>query len=129
MGEHFRRLGPKLWVASAFLVWLAAFGSMRANGAIGVGPVAAPAEDSAVVQNPAQAQAQPAGAAYVGEDTCLICHDAVVGTYTDSAHHRVADPRSPAAKQGCETCHGPGSLHAEDPVSVKPMSFKTMTAD
>jgi DmsE family decaheme c-type cytochrome len=126
MGQHIRKLGPKLWVATAFLVWLAAFGSIRANA-----PDSVTEEKSAVQQNPAQtaASAQPAdGATYVGQDTCLTCHDEAMAAYKDSPHHRAADKRTPSATQGCETCHGPGSKHIEDPVNVKPLSFKTMSA-
>ncbi len=127
MGEQIRRMGPKLWVAVAFLVWITALGSIRANAP----EVAGTGENSAVPQNPAQAQAPaaPADAGYVGQDTCLACHADTIGSYTDSAHHRAVDPRSPAAKQGCESCHGPGSKHAEDPTSVKPKRFTEMTAD
>jgi len=131
MGEHFRRLGPKVWVASAFIVWLVAFGTMRANMPVAEkAPV--PAKKSAAAVNPAQAQVAAqvaAGATYVGQATCLTCHEAAMSKYLETPHHRAADPRSPAATQGCETCHGPGSKHAEDPTSVKPLSFKTMTAD
>ncbi len=127
MGKHIRKLGPKVWVASAFVVWLVAFGSMRANMPQGETPTA-PAEKSAVAVNPAQAQVA-AGATYVGQDTCLTCHDTIMEKYADTPHHRAADPRTPEATKGCESCHGPGSKHIEDPVSVKPLSFKTMTAD
>lgn len=127
MGEHIRRLGPKVWVASAFIVWLVAFGTIRANMPVsGTDPESG--KKSAIAVNPAQAQVA-AGATYVGQDTCLTCHEAAMAKYVDTAHNRAADPRSPAAKQGCEGCHGPGSKHIEDPVSVKPLSFKTMTAD
>jgi DmsE family decaheme c-type cytochrome len=59
------------------------------------------------------AQATPAApaAGYAGEDTCLTCHEAqsVKGT----AHGRAYKEDSPAAMQGCESCHGPGKEHAE----------------
>jgi DmsE family decaheme c-type cytochrome len=124
-------LGPKAWVASAFVVWLVVFGTVRANTPP-VNPGPERGKESAQAVNPSQAKAAPqaaAGATYVGQDTCLTCHSAAMEKYLATPHHRAVDPRSPAAKQGCETCHGPGSKHAEDPASVKPLSFKTMTAD
>jgi DmsE family decaheme c-type cytochrome len=125
MGEQIRRHGPTLWVAAAFLVWIAALGSIRANA-----PAPVPAENSAILPNPAQAQAaQASDASYVGQDTCLTCHQDTIGSYADSPHHRAADPRTPAATQGCESCHGPGSKHIEDPVNVKPKRFSEMSAD
>ena len=36
---------------------------------------------------------------------------------------RPNDPRTPAAAQGCETCHGPGEAHASDPEKIKPRQF------
>jgi DmsE family decaheme c-type cytochrome len=48
---------------------------------------------------------------YVGDDTCLTCHDgqSVKGT----AHGRAVNPRTPAAGQGCESCHGAGKAHVD----------------
>ena len=57
------------------------------------------------------------GQSYVGETKCLECHAEQLKGYEGSPHHRVADPRSPAAKQGCESCHGPGSKHVDDPAA------------
>jgi DmsE family decaheme c-type cytochrome len=61
----------------------------------------------------AQAQASE----YVGQETCVTCHEGLDKGLAGSAHARVADPRSPAAKQGCESCHGPGARHIEDPAA------------
>ncbi len=64
------------------------------------------------------AQAAPAAAEYAGEDTCLTCHDDKAG-YHDSGHGIAANPRTPRAKLGCESCHGPGKAHAEAGGDVK----------
>jgi DmsE family decaheme c-type cytochrome len=71
---------------------------------------------AAAAQNtsPSPPAAQPTGG-YVGSDTCLGCHDDMNKGYADTAHGRAAHPRSPAAAQGCESCHGPGEKHVEDP--------------
>jgi DmsE family decaheme c-type cytochrome len=55
-----------------------------------------------------------AGAVYVGDDTCLTCHEEQKKGYAATMHDRADHPRAPAAKMGCETCHGPGSRHTED---------------
>jgi DmsE family decaheme c-type cytochrome len=52
---------------------------------------------------------------FVGDDTCLGCHDDRNKGYADTAHGQAANPRSPKAQQGCESCHGPGGKHVEDP--------------
>jgi len=52
---------------------------------------------------------------YVGSDTCLACHSDMEKGVSGSAHGNAAHPRSPAAAQGCESCHGPGERHVEDP--------------
>jgi DmsE family decaheme c-type cytochrome len=70
--------------------------------------------DAAAPQAAAQPQA-PAAATVVGADTCLACHEDV--DISGTIHGNAAHPRSPAAAQGCETCHGPGSLHVEDPLN------------
>jgi DmsE family decaheme c-type cytochrome len=49
-----------------------------------------------------------------GSETCLGCHDsAPVNSIIHTAHWVKGDPRSPAAKLECESCHGPSRAHVE----------------
>ena len=50
-------------------------------------------------------------AAYVGESTCLTCHESQ--TYKGTAHALTSNARTPASTHGCESCHGGGKAHAE----------------
>jgi DmsE family decaheme c-type cytochrome len=73
----------------------------------------------------AGARAQTPGA-YVGESTCLTCHDN--STYTGTAHAITTNERTPAATHGCESCHGPGKAHVDadgDPTKIA--TFKSLT--
>src|SRR5262245_55169441 len=58
---------------------------------------------------PASTATTPPGE-YVGQETCLGCHDKA---YQGTAHGLAGNPRTPAATHGCESCHGPGKAHAE----------------
>jgi DmsE family decaheme c-type cytochrome len=49
---------------------------------------------------------------YVGEETCLGCHE--TQSYVGTRHALTSIPRSPAATHGCESCHGPGKAHVEE---------------
>jgi len=51
-------------------------------------------------------------AEYVGTETCAACHAKQFKEFQQSTHARIAVPGGSGA-QGCEMCHGPGSLHAE----------------
>jgi DmsE family decaheme c-type cytochrome len=79
-----------------------------AGRALGVGTAAA--------QPPGgNGQQAPPAAEYVGDETCLTCHEEQIRGYGDTMHGRRDHPRAPGAMQGCETCHGPGSVHVDDP--------------
>jgi predicted CXXCH cytochrome family protein len=79
-------------------------------------------------QDPASPDPAPQ-AGYAGEETCLACHSDSGSGYHDSAHGRAANPRAPIAQRGCESCHGPGAQHAEDPGSHPMLRFKAVTSD
>lgn len=51
-------------------------------------------------------------AKYVGLDTCSQCHEKEVKDYKRSTHARL-ELKTDEGANACETCHGPGSLHAE----------------
>ena len=101
------------------LLWIAAV-VFRTGAVVDAAPAGWPPSEGppaiAAQQTPAAPAQQPqAGATFVGEETCLGCHDDQKKGYTTTMHGRRDHPRSPAAKQGCESCHGPGSRHVDDP--------------
>ena len=109
------------------LLWVGAVVARGGSGGAGLPSEPAEAQRAAVrpvkagpgaegTAQQAPGDAEPlAGAGYIGNDTCLTCHETQVKGYADTMHGRPDHPRSPAAAQGCESCHGPGSLHADDP--------------
>jgi DmsE family decaheme c-type cytochrome len=108
--SRFHRKAPALWIGGGFAIWLLAVAIVPARaGSVDVDK-ASPAKATAAKTSQTPA---PSAAEYVGEETCLTCHEDSKKGYHGSAHARALDPRSPAAAAGCESCHGPGQAHVE----------------
>ncbi len=54
------------------------------------------------------------GATYVGMETCATCHEDQAKQFKLSPHARLVTKGTKDVPQACETCHGPGSIHAEN---------------
>src|SRR5688572_6396111 len=105
----------RAWLTVAFALWVMAFGSALISAPSPQPPPPPPQNQKPIVAAKAMPGGASEGQSYVGETKCLECHSEQLKGYEGSPHHRVADPRTPASKQGCESCHGAGSKHAEDP--------------
>lgn len=57
------------------------------------------------------AQTTGAGGEYISSDACAECHSGHAQQTTHHRHGQEADPHTPFAAQGCETCHGAGETH------------------
>lgn len=54
------------------------------------------------------------GAEYVGMETCAACHEETVKRYRLESHYGTSLEEGEKIKgEACESCHGPGSLHAD----------------
>ncbi|HVH57746.1 MAG TPA: DmsE family decaheme c-type cytochrome [Vicinamibacterales bacterium] len=84
-----------------------------------------PAKPAPQTSTPPAAQSMPGGG-YVGQDTCVGCHDQGE-TLKGTPHAQAKDPRSPAAGHGCESCHGPGQAHVDDDDKKHIRKFSTIT--
>lgn len=75
-------------------------------------------------KNDAEPAAKPAPApqaSYVGSAACKACHGKVVEPWLVSPHGKALMQDSlPAEIKGCETCHGPASLHISTGAQNKP---------
>nr|MBN2277366.1 DmsE family decaheme c-type cytochrome [candidate division Zixibacteria bacterium] len=62
----------------------------------------------------ALAMSTPPGALLVGDETCLSCHDQIGEEFAKTLHGTIAELQSSNRAITCESCHGPGSVHADE---------------
>jgi DmsE family decaheme c-type cytochrome len=93
-------------------------------------PVAVEAAASvpAPSETPPQAAPQTPQAGYIGAEACATCHEGYDKAVEATKHGFKANARTPMAKMGCESCHGPGEAHASDPEKIKPIQFDKVKA-
>lgn len=60
------------------------------------------------------------GAKYIGSKECEQCHDKIYRDFATADHARLIAPGPNALSAGCESCHGPCSIHSESGGEVKP---------
>lgn len=53
------------------------------------------------------------GAEFVGSEDCATCHEGVTAKFAGSTHSKLHVEGGNAQAIGCESCHGPGSVHSQ----------------
>jgi predicted CXXCH cytochrome family protein len=53
------------------------------------------------------------GATFVGSGKCSSCHEDVSHGFHDASHAKLIASGNNAIEMGCESCHGPASLHVK----------------
>jgi hypothetical protein len=125
---------------AVFLATVMAVASVGISALADPAPGAAPAAaGGAALSAPASAQGSGTPAApaaghaaqsgYLGSEACVVCHENYDKTIEATKHGFKGNALAPASKQGCESCHGPGEAHSQDPANVKPIQLDKVAAD
>jgi len=125
-------IAAALLFAGVLVATVARTATVAASSAPPAAPIAAAAPTEPAAAEPGIPDSQTAPAAprkgYVGAEACATCHEGYEASIKATKHGLAKDPRSPAAAQGCESCHGPGEAHAQDPEKFKPIQFALLSA-
>jgi DmsE family decaheme c-type cytochrome len=91
--------------------------------------VAAQEKKESPAEPPKEASKEAPKVAYVGSETCQACHEEPAKHLKGSVHHSLLkESKVPNGTNGCESCHGPGSVHAEDPKKENILTFENEAA-
>jgi predicted CXXCH cytochrome family protein len=60
------------------------------------------------------------GAKYIGSKECEQCHDEITRSFATADHVRLIAQGKNGINAGCESCHGPASLHSDSGGETKP---------
>src|SRR5215471_16750667 len=60
------------------------------------------------------------GAKYIGSKECEQCHEKIYKDFATADHSRLIAEGPNALNAGCESCHGPCSIHSDSGGEVKP---------
>ena len=102
-----RRLAA--YAAGTTLIALTLWGAPQQTGAPASPP---PQTKAAEPAKPAEADNKPAET--VGSVTCQACHEDIFNAFQKTPHQTVEkDKKRGWTEKACESCHGPGSKHAE----------------
>lgn len=52
------------------------------------------------------------GAEFMGTEDCMLCHEDIGNNFNNTPHARLLFDEETGIEYGCESCHGPGSLHS-----------------
>ena len=94
-----------------------------------------PAEKGAAQADKEKAETAPpsAPATFAGSETCQACHEDVFKAFGRNKHHTLeVDKKRGWEGKSCESCHGPGSKHAESMAAadiLNPLKQKPRDAD
>lgn len=88
--------------------------------AAGVGALLLAVVSCSTVSNRAVVLPEVPGAKYIGSSECEQCHDDISRTFKTADHARLLAKGKNGKDFGCESCHGPASLHSDSGGDVKP---------
>jgi len=67
---------------------------------------------------------------WVGRETCATCHDEAAAAFVSGVHGRAIAARgADLLERSCESCHGPGEAHANDPSATNIRTLKGSAHD